>query len=449
MTAPPPPPWAPLGPATAVLRDALYDTIPLPRPVQALLASPPLLRLQGVKQLGFVYRVWPSATHTRFEHSLGVYHLMDRALAGLWERGDLAATSPDEPRALLAAALLHDVGHYPFSHAIEELGPPVLPHEQVGRRLIESEPLATLLERDWAVPPGRVADLVAPRAGPEERRQPLRALLSGALDVDKLDYLARDARGCNVPYGRVDSARLLESLRLRPLPDGAPRLMVSHKGVGAVHSLISARQEMFDNVYWHHTNRACVAMLLRAVQDALDADALPAEELAHHDDGSLLARLAATGMPPTTRQLAEALRERALHKRALELSLRAGAVFHWLDRLFFDPPARKRTELALGAALAAATSVRVGPADVLLDIPKPEKWELDVWVYAARPAVGLAPVLSWLEATGLDAEHLARYERHQRRLRVVTVPRLAELAWQRRDDVILPTLERLAATSGL
>src|SRR5581483_12319255 len=104
------------------------------------------------------------------------------------------------------------------------------------------------------------------------------------------------------------------------LPDGAPRLMVSHKGVGAVHSLISARQEMFDNVYWHHTNRACIAMLLRAVQDALDAAALAPEELPRHDDCSLLARLAAAEMTPTTRQLAAALRERALQKRALELS---------------------------------------------------------------------------------------------------------------------------------
>jgi HD superfamily phosphohydrolase len=436
--------WCPLGRPVAVLRDALYDTIPLPGAVEATLATAPLLRLQGVKQLGFVYRVWPSATHTRFEHSLGVYHLMERALAGLWERGELAATQPQEVRTLLAAALLHDVGHYPFSHAIEELGPPVTTHERVGRRLIESDPLAPLLEREWQVSPSAVADLVDPPPKQKRAGPPSRALLSGALDVDKLDYLARDARGCNVPYGRVDVARLLESLVIHTLPGAGARLMVSHKGVGAVHSLISARQEMFDNVYWHHTNRACMAMLLRAVQDALESGALAVEELPRHDDASLLARLQEAAMPPTTRRLARALRERALHKRALELSPRAGPVYGWIDRLFQDPPARRRAERALGEALAAE-GVAVADADVLLDVPKPERWATDVWIYYARPPVGLESVMTWSDATGTQPEQLARYEQHQRRVRVVTAPHLAERVWQRRADVVLPTLERLAA----
>jgi len=427
----------------ALLRDALYDRVPLPRPVAAILASEPFLRLQGVKQLGFVSRVWPSATHTRFEHSLGVYHLAERALAGLWERGLLGGVSAEQIRALLAAALLHDVGHYPFSHAIEELGPPVIPHEQIGRRLIEASSLAELLEREWRVSPGQVADLVDPPRGAP--RPLLAGLLSGALDVDKMDYLPRDARACNVPYGRADVARLLEALTIQPLPDGTPRLMVTHKGVGAVHSLISARQEMFDNVYWHHTNRACMAMLLRAVQDALEAGGLAPEELPRHDDASLLARLAEPAMPPSTRALVGGLRGRVLHRRALEISPRAGAISAWLDRLFFDPPRRKRAETALGQALAEAIGLEIASHEVLLDIPKPERWEVDIWVYSARPAVGLEPLMSWLDATGASAEQLARYEQHQRRVRVVVSPRLRELAWARRDDVLLPTLRRLAS----
>src|SRR5207248_11384526 len=93
-------------------------------------------------------------------------------------------------------------------------------------------------------------------------------LLSGPLDVDKLDYLPRDARACNVPYGGVDVTRLLGSLRVLATPMGS-RLGVRDKGISPLNSLLHAPPEMFDNVYWHHTNRAMMVMLLRAVQEAL------------------------------------------------------------------------------------------------------------------------------------------------------------------------------------
>src|SRR5690606_26473178 len=103
-----------------VIRDSLYDLIPLSREAAAIIATPEFLRLDGIQQLGFVSRVWPGAKHTRFEHSLGVMHLMQVALTHLNERG---AGIPDETaRVAIASALLHDIGHYPFSHAIEELG---------------------------------------------------------------------------------------------------------------------------------------------------------------------------------------------------------------------------------------------------------------------------------------------------------------------------------------
>ena len=100
-----------------------------------------------MKQLGFISRVWPGAKHSRFEHSLGVLDLMRRALDRLRPALDsqLGATQLDRD-TLLAAALLHDIGHYPFSHAIEELGPPILNHEVVGRAIIEGGPVATVLD---------------------------------------------------------------------------------------------------------------------------------------------------------------------------------------------------------------------------------------------------------------------------------------------------------------
>src|SRR5690606_8595574 len=139
---------------------------------------------------------------------------------------------------------------YPFSHAIEELGPPVPDHEEVGRRLILTGEIASILRDHWKVDPQRVGWLVEPDDSvPSEGDALVRGLLSGPLDVDKLDYLPRDARACHVPYGGVDTARLLDALRVVEA-DGQSRIGIDAKGISPLHSLINARQEMFDNVYW-------------------------------------------------------------------------------------------------------------------------------------------------------------------------------------------------------
>ena len=122
---------------SATIRDSLYDLIPLSAADIALMETAEFLRLDRIQQLGFVSKVWPGAKHSRFEHSLGVYHLMRQAIAALERVYGASWVSEDAKRTAGAAALLHDVGHYPFSHAIEELGSPVRSHEEVGRRIIE------------------------------------------------------------------------------------------------------------------------------------------------------------------------------------------------------------------------------------------------------------------------------------------------------------------------
>src|SRR5947207_1570542 len=254
----------------STVRDSLYDLIPLGPREEKLINTAPFLRLQKVKQLGFVYRIWPGATHTRYEHSLGSYHLTVRALRALLQHGQhggLDGIATSSIQALIVATLLHDIGHYPYSHTIEELGGPIVLHERIGRSIIENGEIATILEQDYHLSPDRVANFIdPPRSGVVPADDELLAhLLSGALDVDKLDYLPRDARACNVPYGGVDVARLLGSLRVHPDVGGQRRMVVTHKGISPLHSLLRARQEMFDNIYWHHTSRAFQTMLVRAV----------------------------------------------------------------------------------------------------------------------------------------------------------------------------------------
>src|SRR6185312_596362 len=148
---------------TTTVRDSLHDRIPLTPADVALIETAEFLRLDRIQQLGFVSKVWPGAKHSRFEHSLGVYHLMLQALAALERVHGTGWVSEDAQRIAGAAALLHDVGHYPFSHAVEELGPPVLSHEAVGRRIIEHGEVANVLETQWDVEPSRVADFINPR----------------------------------------------------------------------------------------------------------------------------------------------------------------------------------------------------------------------------------------------------------------------------------------------
>jgi HD superfamily phosphohydrolase len=431
-------------PIETTVRDALYDRIPLSQPEIALISTPAFGRLERIQQLGFVSRVWPGARHTRFEHSLGVMHLTRQAVAHLRTIGQGEDISDDAARVAVAAALLHDVGHYPFSHAIEELGPPIIPHERASRRIIESTEIGTVLEEEWGIEPHRVAAMVDPGGGPQEAPDRLlRGILSGALDMDKLDYLPRDARACNVPYGGVDTARLIDALRIGMTEGGGSTeraIMIGEKGVSPLHSLINARQEMFDNVYWHHTNRACMAMLLRATQDALLADALRPEELHQHDDASLLGRFGSASMPETTRRLARGLRDRNIHKRAVEIGSRAFELYARLGNLFFDPLARRAVELQLSAALAVELGTEVPPEAVLIDIPKPERWRTDVWVRFERPPVGFKTVMPWRDVVGLTDEDFKRYEEHRRLIRIVAAKPFRDAVAGNWERLLMPLL---------
>ncbi len=432
----------------STVRDSLYDLIPLGPREEKLIGTAPFLRLQKIKQLGFVYRIWPGATHTRYEHSLGCYNLAVRALRSLLQHGSaggLDGVAISSIQTLVAAALLHDIGHYPFSHTLEELGYPIIEHEKVGRSIIENSEIAPILERDYHLSPERVADFIDP---PKTKALPadddlLNSLLSGALDVDKLDYLPRDARACNVPYGGVDVARLQESLRIHPNVQGQRRVVVTHKGISPLHSLLHARQEMFDNIYWHHTSRAFQVMLMRAVQEALQCGALQPEHLVGLDDASLLSLLAGEHMPTSSRVLAGDLEMRRPYKGILEISRLAGRFFSRLEALFWDPARRRHIEQALSAELARILEIDIADYELLLDVPRPEKWEMDVWVTFTNPPVGMGSLVTWVQATGLQPDDLARYEQHQRRIRVVVVERLRAPLLARRDDLLLPTLAKL------
>ena len=196
-----------------ILRDPLWNNIRLDPLALALLETPVVQRLRYVRQLGLAFLVYPGATHSRFEHALGAWHLAGVALRLLEERGALEGIDARAQQIVRAAALLHDVGHYPFSHALEEIG--VTDHEQVAYPLITSGPVARVLRDalgDSA--PEEVFALITGRS-----TDALQGLISGSLDLDKIEYLKRDATMCGVPYGEIDVDRLLNSLVIVPSPE--------------------------------------------------------------------------------------------------------------------------------------------------------------------------------------------------------------------------------------
>lgn len=226
--------------------------------VEALLATHEVQRLRRVRQLGLASFVYPGAEHSRFAHALGAAHVMVRLLDRLEERG---AAEVDEPARVeaVAAALLHDLGHGPYSHLFEEAIPDARHHEEWTRDLIldEGSEVHVALERFAAGTASRVADMLAGR----HRITFLPRLVSGPFDVDRADYLLRDSHATGVRYGLFDLDFLLESLRVVPHAGNFVLALEGRKGLPPIESFFVARYAMYQQVYHHKAVRAAESVV--------------------------------------------------------------------------------------------------------------------------------------------------------------------------------------------
>ncbi|MFB6096252.1 MAG: HD domain-containing protein [Haloferacaceae archaeon] len=363
------------------IKDSVHDHIEVGGVAADLLDTPAVQRLRHIKQLGTVQFVYPSANHTRFEHSLGVYHLADRALSHLGLEGSQAAH-------VRAAALLHDVGHPPFSHNVEDVI-----HRHTGRYhddvddLLNSGRVGEVLD-EHGLDPDRVAGLVA---GEGQYGQ----LVSGELDVDRMDYLVRDAHHTGVPYGTIDHERLIRELTF---VDG--ELVLAEGNVETAESLLLARALMNPTVYNHHVARISKAMLRTATERLLDEPDVTPERLRRMDDHDLLVALRRTR---STDGYAERLAERDLYKRAVWAEIRD------------VPEALLATDRGELAALKAdvAAEADVDPEQVILDVPpEPEIKESTSRVVVGgeiRPLNEQSPLVSALRTAQRNQWRLGVY----------------------------------------
>jgi len=370
------------------VRDPLWNTIRLDETAIRIIDTPAFQRLRYIRQLGFAHLVYPGATHTRFDHALGVHHLVTTALRLLRERGGV----PDEVwldhEVLPYAALLHDIGHYAYSHALEELSDDRVPadHEEASGHFFDAPELRAALAPLGSDAPDRIRALIRGQSD-----APLRGLVSGSLDLDKQDYLRRDARFCGVPYGEVDVDRLLQGMVLLQDPEhGLWELGVHEKAVAALESLLFAKYQMFRNVYWHHGVRAATALYKRIIEEAVRIDLLRPDELLGPTDEELLyevsRRASLHGDDAVARRLARrwipALRNRRLPKRALELPASELGELDPAPWLHNDLQARRRIEDAM------AVELDLEPGEVFIDFPmKSAMFQLDVLVQRRDGAV--------------------------------------------------------------
>ncbi|MGD0897801.1 MAG: HD domain-containing protein [Thermoguttaceae bacterium] len=419
----------------SLLRIPPETDVPLTARVRQIIDTADFRRLARITQLGLVALVYPAAIHTRFEHSLGVFRLALLYLKRLaHDERFAAAVAPEQAEVFLAAALLHDLGHWPFCHPIEDICLPGVPsHELFANSFLLEGEIGDVLRHDWGIQPREVVALLSEKPRDAASRV-LTSMLSGPMDIDKMDYLFRDSLHAGVPYGRhFDQQRLLGSLCLNRAGDG---LSITDKGRTAAELMVFARYVMFSEVYWHHGVRAATAMLQRAFYLLVGAVELdPLFRMSEGDFTGELQRVAGSG---PAGDLLHGLfgPTRHLYKRLAEYSiLDGGDLYQRLARRPY-PWLVACAEQFAGLASTALGRI-VAPHEILFDAP-PVLREVQIQIDVHYPKQGrwrplgeVSPVVRTLATEQFDD--------YVKRVRIFAHPRIVS------DLRGLPNLPELVA----
>jgi uncharacterized protein len=405
-----------------LVRIPMEQDVPFTRRVRALVDSAEFQRLKHITQLGLASRVYPGATHTRFEHALGVFHNAVRYLSELGKDARFREIiDPHGAEILLCASLLHDLGHWPFCHPIEDMSlPDVPPHEEFAAHFLADDgELAGVLREQWHVQPSEVLEVLTERGDSKPLRL-IRSILSGPIDIDKMDYLDRDSLHAGVPYGRnFDRHRLIQSLLLNQEGDG---LAISSKGKTAAELMVFARYVMFSEVYWHHAVRSATCMFARAFFELRDQ--LDLNDFFRQSESDCIAMLRLKAAGTRCEPLLDGVfgLKRQLYKRVAEFSLyQVPETYRMLARR--PTPYLVACAEVLAEQLSDMLHEPVAPTEVLIDAPpRHREIEFDVQIYfpkedVYRPLDKVSPVIEALARTQFDD--------YVKRVRVFAAPRVA------------------------
>lgn len=374
------------------IKDPVHGYIEVPAEILPLVDSPALQRLHHIRQLGFAYLVYPGANHTRFEHSLGAMHLASLLCRHL-------GFGTAETRTICCAALLHDIGHGPYSHASERLMQEYtqFSHDDIREQL--KEPILAKQFEKNSISPDEVAALIS-------GSHRYAGIIHGDLDVDRMDYLLRDAHYTGAPYGNFDAERLTKSLAV---VDNT--IVLNESGISAAESLLIARTLMGPSVYYHHACRIAEEMFLLACRSHFRKDIDAVREFLTMDDVTATALLLNSD-EEITRDLINRIRTRKLYKRAVY----AGKELVDRDHL----PQTKSGIERLHTAIAETAGV--APDKIILDIPPLRKeMKMDIKVrnhHDLVPFEEIVPMIAMMNATRQGQWRLGVYAPAELRERV-------------------------------
>ena len=375
---------------TKQIKDPVHGYIEVPDALLPLLDSPLLQRLHAIRQLGFAYLVYPGANHTRFEHSLGTMALAGKVCESIG--------LPEDERILVStAALVHDIGHGPFSHASERLAQSFMPfsHDDITPYRNELQPYFNELGTDFK----EVAGIIS-------GNHRLASIIHGDLDVDRMDYLLRDAHYTGVPYGSLDANRLIQSLSLNP-EEG---LYLEEDGIAAAEALLIARTLMWPSVYYHHVSRIAEEMFLLAGRHTFTQESIPT--FMRMDDSLAISHLL-NSHSAITRNLISRIRTRRIYKRAVSVG-RTQVNIDRVTALRKDDRERLQQEIAERAKVSAES--------VILDIP-PYRHDMHMQVKVKNlhdfvPFNQLVPLLNLMNETRREQWRLSVYAPQEYRSQV-------------------------------
>jgi HD superfamily phosphohydrolase len=292
------------------ITDPIHRYIRFSQAEKDVIDSPAFQRLRRIRQLAGAHLVYPSAQHSRFEHSLGAMHVAGLAAEGLLIKGYI--DNAETVQEIRLAALLHDIGHGPFSHLFEEVleAGSAVSHEEMGRWIIAKSEIADVLGKN-----GQSADHVARLSFGQSKVHFLNEIISGSLSADIMDYLPRDSYFTGAEYGKIDYYRLVSSFEV-----SGGRLAINRSALNSLESMLISRYEMFKAVYFHKTVRSAEVMLLHSMikgDPELGLTDTSLENYLSLTDEATLDRLCAlgSGMAP---KLARDYRDRRLLKCVYE-----------------------------------------------------------------------------------------------------------------------------------